>query len=705
MNLAYFSGNQWMAWDGNRLYRPQMRRSQLTIVDNRIGPVVRTEIAKMTKQRPVFTVTPSSSDEQDTNASELGEQLMRYLWKHLFLHELTMKALLWSRITGAGFLKCYWDSSIGDKRDVLLRPDGKLLEDAQGKPVDPAAIDHTSLPGVTKKTVAQGDLKVEVRSPFQMFVDPLADTFEEAEWVIEESIKSVAYVQRRYNVTVEGDAPANPGLVEARMSNAPEPGSGGYKGVKVREYWAKSSPDHPNGRRAVWTKDKMLLEDNDPFDACPYVMLSGIPIPGRLWPTSIVEQLRGPQDELNKVKSQIAENRNRVGNPTILASKQAVQDPEKFLDSMTRPGGTYFFDDVGSPNTVPTFLQPPTLPPYVVEEIARIEESIQEISGQHEVSSAQVPPGVTAASAINLLMEADDTRLGPAMSDYEFQLGKLGQKLLKLAGKYYTDARTVSIGGDNGAWQIFDFRGSQLRGNNHVEVQAGSAFPQSKAAKQAWMQDLLTFMVQSGNPPKGRALAQFLKDSQVGGAERLVEQDTLNEGQCNRENVLLAQGQALPINDYDDDDAHVANHTDFQKQPHYQSLGSQLKEVVEAHVNLHRQRLASQQQAQMQVAMQMQGTPSPEQQQAQGQQQAASSQQDLQGQAQQQQAQLAQAAQQMAVKGVQAGQAQGVSQAQAEQQMSHAQQLHEQKLAHAQQLHEAKLRQASQTNQQARSRS
>ena len=43
----------------------------------------------------------------------------------------------------------------------------------------------------------------------------------------------------------------------------------------------------------------------------------------------------------------MAENRNRVGNPTILASKQAVQDPEKFADGISMPGGIYFYDDIG----------------------------------------------------------------------------------------------------------------------------------------------------------------------------------------------------------------------------------------------------------------------------------------------------------------------------------------------------------------------
>ena len=364
---------------------------------------------------------------------------------------------------------------MGNRRDVYVGPDGGVLADQQGAPVDPNVVPQ--IPGVRKQTVAEGDVKVEARSPFQIFVDPLADSFSEAEWLVEESIKSAGYIRSRYGVSIEPDTPANPGMIEARMGAVFMPGTGGYKGVKVREYWCRPCDEHPQGYRAVWAQGKVLFADQKPFDPFPYVMLKGIDIPGRLWPASIVDGLRGPQTELNKVRSQIAENRNRVGNPTILASKQAVQDPEKFAASTTMPGGIYFFDDVGSPNAVPTYLQAPPLPDYVLEEIPTIQESMQEISGQHEVTSAQVPPGVTAASAINLLQEADDTMLGPSIHDFESALGDLGQKILKHVANFYSEQRTVRIGGDNGAWQIFPFKGAMLRDNTHVQVQAGSGVP------------------------------------------------------------------------------------------------------------------------------------------------------------------------------------------------------------------------------------
>lgn len=705
LNLSYFQGNQWVAWNGNALYRPVLRRDRITYVDNRILPAVRTEVAKLTKTRPVFTVSPTTSDEEDMQAAELGEQLMRYLWKHLNLTELTTKGLLWSRICGAGFFKVFWDPSLGDGTDCVAGPDGKLISDPAGKPyradqVNPVALSQQLGVPISKKRVNQGDIRVEVRSPFQMFPDPLADSFSEAEWLIEQSVKSVESVRQRYGVDVEPDASANPGLVESSIGGS---STSSYRGVRVREYWHRPGVDHPNGCRVVWCKNKELFRDENPFDAWPYVMLSAIPVPGRLWPTCVTEQLRPLNDELNKVKSQIAENRNRVGNPTVIANINAIiGNKDDFVSSLTIPGGVAWTQDMGSPNQPISYLQGPPLPQYVIDEIARIEEAIQQISGQHEVSSASVPPGVTAASAINLLLEADDTQLGPAVTDHETNLGVLGQKTLKLAARYYTDERTIRLAGDNGMWQIVPFRGAMLRDNTHVEVQAGSAFPQSKAAKQAAMQDLLTFFVQSGNPPHGRQLAQFLKDWEVGGADRLIEDYTLDETQAMRENILMQQDVPVPINDYDNDQAHVDAHQDEQKGPQYASWNPNAKQIIDAHVAAHKQRLASQQAAQMQLeAQQQQGGQSqppgagPTDPLAQAQ-QAAQGQMQLQGTDLQQQIQAAQAQHQIAASGAQQGQQMAQAAETSAQSQRQQEEKHQQGMRHAEEKHQAALRQSAQ---------
>lgn len=613
LNLAYYQGNQWLYWARGRLYEPRLDPWRVTFTDNRLIGVVRTEVAKMTKQRPIFVATPTTGDDADVSAAQLSERMLQYIWTEHDLQRKQRAALMWSRIVGAGFWKIYWDSTSGSKVEVLLDPQGQVVMDQSGRPMDPNIV--TQLPPevaaqLNVKTIAQGDVCVEVKSALEILVDPLAgeEGLSSAEWLVEESVRSKDYVQRRYNVDLPEDAQAVAGVAEARMGGVGGEGVSGtsYKGVAVKEYWARPSSKHPNGRYAVWAANKLLKEDNNPYDDMPYVMFQGIPVPGRFWPTSTVEQLRGVQTELNKTRSQIRENAARIGNPALLKSRMSR------VEYTGLPGEVVEFDDV-TQNSLPSFLQPPSMPPYVLEEIDRLNQSIQEISGQHEVSAGQVPPGVTAASAINLLQEQDDTRLGPDISEMENTLGEAGRKILKLVAQFYSDERTIRIGGDDGYWDIFSFRGAQLKDATHVSVQAGSAIPLSKAAKQANMEHILTLFIQNGVPLSQRQLARFLKDMDVGGYERLVEQYSEDETQINGENRRMALGQALPINTYDNDEAHIDGHESFQKSARYQQLDPKIMQLVEMHVQAHRDRQQAQQQQaqQQQIAAEQQAAVDP----------------------------------------------------------------------------------------------
>jgi hypothetical protein len=221
----------------------------------------------------------------------------------------------------------------------------------------------------------------------------------------------------------------------------------------------------------------------------------------------------------------------------------------------------------------------------------------------HEVSRATVPPGVTAASAINLLQEADETRLGPEIQQMEQALADLGTKILKLRAQYNTDERLMKIAGEDGNWDIFAFKGEMLGDEPRVEVQAGSAMPRSKAAKQAAMTEVLALMLQYGVQIDERNMRKFLKDYEVGGLDRLFEGFSEDAKQVNRENRQLIEGSVVPINAFDNHDFHVSEHTEFQKSHRYHYLPDNIKALFDLHVSEHRRYLVDQVNQQVQTDM------------------------------------------------------------------------------------------------------
>lgn len=588
LNSAFYVGQQWLYWNTDRLERPVLPNWRETIVDNRILPIVTARAARKVKNRPSFTATPFTGSESDIDAARITEKVMDYDWVYLDLQQKLFQSELFCDIVCAGLWKIYWDSTAGESEEFVVGPDGQPMRQQNGSPVKASMFEDGLPEGLKTKTVAMGDVCVDVVSPFNFYPDPLATSISELEKAYEEKVRSPEYVKQRYGVELEADSAPPAGPVEARLMSSLTPqGNTTYKGVKVFEFWAKPSSTFPKGKRVVWAKDQVLEEDSEPFDPMPYVMFSGIKVPSRFWPTAITTQLRGPQINLNKIKSQIQENANRLGNPALLESRQAN------VGYTGKIGERIKYDSTVT-DAVPSYLQAPPMQNYILEQEGRIETSMAEISGLHEVSNATVPTGVTAASAINLLQEADDTRIGPEIQDMELAIGEAGTKIVRLRAAYNTDERIMRIAGEDESWDIFSFRGVMMGKEPTVECQAGSAMPRSKAAKQAAMLEVLQTMFQYGVVPDQRDLRRFFQDYEVGALDRLFGGLSTTEQQIQRENRTMALGEAVEINAYDEDQDHIEGHEEFQRSARYLQLPPEIRQLFELHVAAHRERLVGQ---------------------------------------------------------------------------------------------------------------
>lgn len=610
LNLAFYVGEQWTAWDGTQLWEPPLEAWRERVTDNRIQPVIRTEIAKLTKTKPTWISTPKTMSDEDVSASRYAEMFVDDAWRQHNMRRLLRGALTWARVTGAGYWKVWWDPTLGGKTNVLVNTEtGKVARAANGAPVSGDMLD--SLPEemremVTPRDVAMGEICVELRNFFQIFPDPHANEegLNSAEWVGEKAVYTQDYIRRHFpDKADELSYTANPsvgaGKGRVAYSKFAESASAHFdertQGVELCEYWSKD-------KHCIWSaKDEIvLIEEDNPYPWLPYVMFRGTPVPGQFYPDCPVTQLVPRQVSLNKVLSQIEENAERIGNPPFLRPAQMADEDWQWRGL---PGEEVVYNDTGTPGAIPSFMQVPEMPGYVQNLVSTIERSIQEISGQHEVTGAQVPAGVTAASAIQLLQEQDDTRLGPDIDEMSVALEEAGERVLWLAGRYYTDERHIRVTGEDGAWDVLAFKGNFLKGHTDIEVQIGSGLPQSKAAKQAAISQMLTLFVQNGVAMSERQLRRIVSQFEVGGLEQFFanqERDTRQVQEENRK-LSLIPVQPLDINSFDNDETHIEEHEDFQKTARYQMLPPENKQAFEEHVAAHRDRLGDLQQQQMQM--------------------------------------------------------------------------------------------------------
>jgi hypothetical protein len=310
-----------------------------------------------------------------------------------------------------------------------------------------------------------------------------------------------------------------------------------------------------------------------------------------------------------------------------LAAEIGSIDPGKIT---TEPGQVILYrPGFQAPTPIP--LQ--GLPSYVLEEQDRIRSDMDEISGQFELTDF---PGVTAATAISYLQEQSETQLSYTFDHIEECLEKLGFMTLNYVKQFWSTERKIKVTGSDGSFDVMTFEGSDLRDNTDIRCEAGSALPTSRAAKQAFIMDLMKFGFI--DPQKG------LEVMEIGGINKIYEQIQVDIRQAQRENLKMAQvtndliqqnymeqidkymqtpeaqnlaqqgllmegpkgdlidmspltmgGEPqpvdvpliVPVNTWDDHRLHIERHNNFRKTQSYDQLTQEAKDLFEEHVKQH----------------------------------------------------------------------------------------------------------------------
>jgi len=609
LNLSFYFGQQNVVarqvptpnGTTRRLWTPPAPYWRARPVINKIRPLIRTELSKTTSQRPSATVNPASSDDADIFAAQAGEQIWDSIYRRKKVRVTLRRAMFWTLVTGNGFIKSWWDEK---------------------------AIDRDS--------DQYGDICISQETPFNIFApDLLAQDIEDQPYVIHATTKTAEWVQMNYQTDLMG-RPVRPNvksandLMDAHILRFTNKQSSLPDKVLCLEMWVRPGAVSifPEGGVVTVLGDQVVSgSEGWPYihKEYPFIKLDHIET-GKFYSDSIINDLIGPQREFNRTRGQIVEAKNRMAKPQLLAQQGSI-NPAQIT---TEPGQVIFYK-AGMQPPQPMPLQ--ALPQYVTDELTRIQMDFDDISGQHEVSKGRVPPGVTAATAINFLQEQDDSKLAGTIDSIEEGMEKLGHQVLSFAVQFWDTPRMIKVTGSDESFDAMTLQSADLRGNTDIIIEAGSALPTSKAAKQAFVMDLMKMgFIQ---PEDG------LEVMEMGGITKLYENIKLDARQAQRENLRMQRitpemiqmqmmsvmqtaapgqpptpqvdpetGQPLlppplvPVNTWDEHELHIAVHNKYRKSQSFEMLPDHLKGIFEEHVKQHVISLGIQYQAGAQAEMQ-----------------------------------------------------------------------------------------------------
>jgi hypothetical protein len=609
VNLAFYFGKQNVVpvlqqGVGHRLQTPKAPYWRARPVINKIRPTIRKELVKITSSKPTAFVVPASSEDEDLFAAQAAEQLWESIYDDKHMHSVLKRAAFWTCLTGTGFIKNWWEPSAVDEFNEL-----------------------------------SGDIKIQHETPYHIGVlDLREEDIENQPLVIHTQVKSLEWAKATYDeelaknitATSRGEAVLDSGFLKLiGVTDQPK------DSVEVFETWVKPGQfkQYPEGAMITIVGGQIVqFWEGWPYqhNMYPFAKLDHIPT-GQFYGESIITDLIPLQKEYNRTHGQIIEAKNRMAKPQLLAAQGSI-NPAQIT---TEPGQVITYK-LGFPPPSPLPLA--ALPSYVLEELDRIQADMNEISAQNEVSKGAVPPGVTAATAISYLQEQDDSMLSFTIESLEAGVQKVAKMCLNYVQQYWTAERMVKTTGADGSFDVIMLKGADLEGNTDIRIEKDSALPTSKAAKQAFIMDLMKMGFI--DPNKG------LEVMEIGGINKIYESLHVDVRQAQRENLrmqnipdeligqyieaeaafranervaMMSQGAVpppvdpetgepmgapeppIPVNSWDNHAVHIEVHDKFRKSQSFEALPDELKQVFEAHVQLHNMAM---QDAMMQQMMQ-----------------------------------------------------------------------------------------------------
>jgi len=510
-----------------------------------------------------------------------------------------------------------------------------MLDPVMGQPiVDPLIerlfADNLRQAGVDpaefEQEVFEGDIKVDVISPFNVFLDDSAQVFEDCRYAICSHAMSVDEVHKRFGVKLKPNAvnrypdESLPGLYSFRSGQVKE---------NVREVfygYFLPTPERPDGRFVVFTKSPdIILYDGSwpyPFQELPLVKFPGLRIPGQLWDTSVVEQAVPLQKELNRTLSQIVEYKNLTLKPQMLAPVGSLR--QRITDE---PGAIFEYNPVAG--KVPESIPLPGLPGYVVQHLQDMGQRLKDVFGLTEIMQGQVPPNVEAGVAIDLLQEAAVDRLAPQILMMEKSLERAGNLMLALAKEYYTEPRMMMLNGGAGSRpRVEAFDRADVLSGIQMKVEAGSGLPRTRAGKQARVFQMLNLgLISPAKAYKYLDMADFKtlqaqfqadEDQAMREHEKLIDGVSINgaaamEAEAQIMSVMQnpefdpETGQAMPLDEnmlqeamdaglrplpFENKAAHLETHATFMKSKEFEVLPPDVQARFFTHYQLTQQAMA-----------------------------------------------------------------------------------------------------------------
>jgi hypothetical protein len=542
-NVLYYLGEQWFEWvRGQNTFRRIMPNPQTpTPVSNMIRDYVRSMKSLIINKEYTVTIWPNSNDQEDREAAEMGEQLLRWLetWDDERYQDEREKVAIWTIITGNAFDRTY-----------LSTEDDGWSFDASGNPI------------------TKGNCVTESVSPFALMLDTFGDTFRKKRHIGIKSLRPREWVEDTWKVKLTADAASNEIIDYERKLSKLVANVSPWKGdgmdqmteladedlVLFKEVEVRPTRDNPSGIYAAMVNDQFIFK---------YARLP-IPVgedgrweysitdyhyhyvPGRYWSDGGVNDLISPQNSVNEIDQDLAVNRKGIGRPIVLVATDVNM---KRLTHLGQSVTVMQYDGLLSGGIAPEISSGKPLPQQVLEERAIHMQVTQDAAGDPKnVLRGKAPSSNPSGVMVDILRDAAEQGHLPDVNRFFRGVKRSKRKQLLVVQEAYTEKRLIKIPDRGGRPSVISFKGSNLRNNTDIRIELSSGVSSTKAGQAQMLIKLTeTGFFNADNPLDPEYRIELLRKMGLSGFKDKQGADTQRAVDENERVANMRDEKDLPV--------------------------------------------------------------------------------------------------------------------------------------------------------------
>lgn len=455
------------AYTGELFKRNTSRKSAGQAIPNHIFSTVETIKPIMFTNPPKSVVYPTSED--GFEKAMMVQEALEYEWKRTRLLPKILDSLTNGLIYGTFIIGLFWNA----KKDKV------------------------------------GQIEPTIISPFNFFIDPMANEIEDAEYCgyatykpLGELIKNYPdkAVELRRNATNVLDEELTFGkktdnvkdnllYIECYFKDYSTIANI-EKDEETGDKYEVTKLKYPNGRKVIIAGDVLIYDGENPYKSgrFPFFSWSCYKIPGQFWGMSEVEVLTTIQKEICNLYNDVIDNAHLNGNaPWIIDKNSGVEK-----NSLTNDKGLVVRKN---PGTEVRRENPPSMPAYIQNIINDLKYDVQVVSGVFDATRGERPASISSGVAIQALQDSSQGRIRLKTQNLEILLTELGSTWVKYMQQFWVTQRTIRIMG--GAYEadsrpvIIDGKPVQFReidkdlidGDFDLEIKTGSTMAVNRSAR------------------------------------------------------------------------------------------------------------------------------------------------------------------------------------------------------------------------------